>query len=195
MGELIKKSIPDIDSWLDTPQGRYVIDWEQARVDTLVSDLFGYNALQLGLPQVRLLQHNRIPLRQLAGEAGNVIPQTATLRLSTRTCTPETRERVLERIRAITAAQALSYGVTFEIREGPPGAVLVNDPDLTADCAEVAKRLLGEDQVIADGPTLMGSEDFAWMLQRCPGSYLFIGNGDGAHRGSYGNGMSHDAGP
>ncbi len=72
MEELIKKSIPDIDSWLDTPQGRYVIDWEQARVDTLVSDLFGYNALQLGLPQVRLLQHNRIPLRQLAGEAGNV---------------------------------------------------------------------------------------------------------------------------
>lgn len=113
-----------------------------------------------------------------AGEVGNVIPQTATLRVSTRTCTPETRELVLERIRAITAAQALSYGVTFEIREGPPGAVLVNDPELTADCAAIARQLLGEDKVITDGPTFMGSEDFAYYAQRKPGAYCFIGNGD-----------------
>ena len=113
-----------------------------------------------------------------AGEVGNVIPQTATLRVSTRTCTPETRELVLERIRAITAAQALSYDVTFEIREGPPGAVLVNDPELTADCAAIARQLLGEDKVITDGPTFMGSEDFAYDAQRKPVAYCFIGNGD-----------------
>ena len=65
-------SIPDIGNWLDTPQGRYVMAWEHARVDALVSDLFGYNALQLGLPRVRLLAQNRIPLRQTAGDAGNV---------------------------------------------------------------------------------------------------------------------------
>ena len=41
----------------------------------------------------------------------------------------------------------------------------------------------------------MGAEDFAYMLQARPGAYLFIGNGDGAHRGSYGSGLSHDAGP
>ena len=42
----------------------------------------------------------------------------------------------------------------------------------------------------------MGAEDFAYMLQARPGAYLFIGNGDGAHRGSYGgHGLSHDAGP
>lgn len=46
--------------------------WEQARVDALVTDLFGYNALQLGLPQYDLLAENRIPLRQLAGEYGKV---------------------------------------------------------------------------------------------------------------------------
>lgn len=70
--ELQKMSIPLIDDWLDTAQGRYVMDWEQAKVGTLVADLFGYNALQLGLPQCNLLAHNRIPLRQLAGETGKV---------------------------------------------------------------------------------------------------------------------------
>ncbi|MFZ4535551.1 class I SAM-dependent methyltransferase [Propionivibrio sp.] len=65
-------SIPGIDDWLHTPQGRYVMAWEQARVDAVVTDLFGYNALQLGLPQCNLLAHNRIPLRQVAGESGPV---------------------------------------------------------------------------------------------------------------------------
>ena len=46
--------------------------WEQARIDVLVTDLFGYNALQLGLPQYDLLAQNRIPLRQRAGESGHV---------------------------------------------------------------------------------------------------------------------------
>lgn len=46
--------------------------WEQTRIDAVVADLFGYNALQLGLPQYDLLAHNRIPLRQVAGESGPV---------------------------------------------------------------------------------------------------------------------------
>ena len=46
--------------------------WEQALIDATVVDLFGYHAIQLGLPQVDLLAQNRIPLRQLAGESGRV---------------------------------------------------------------------------------------------------------------------------
>ncbi len=46
--------------------------WEQAKVDALVTDLFGYNALQLGLPECNLLAQNRIPLRQFAGKSGRV---------------------------------------------------------------------------------------------------------------------------
>lgn len=65
-------SISGIDDWLATPQGRYVMSWEQDRIDSVVDDLFGYNALQLGLPQIQLLARNRIPLRQTAGESGNV---------------------------------------------------------------------------------------------------------------------------
>ena len=65
-------SNPGIDEWLQTAQGRYVMHWEMDRIDALVVDLFGYNALQLGLPQLDLLAHNRIPLRQVAGESGAV---------------------------------------------------------------------------------------------------------------------------
>ncbi len=114
----------------------------------------------------------------LAGDAGNVIPQTATLRLSIRSSAPETRKLVLDKVRAIAAAQAASFGVGHEIVEGPPGAVLVNDPVQTAECADVARALLGDDQVVMPGPTFMGSEDFAYYAQHKPGSYCFIGNGD-----------------
>ena len=116
----------------------------------------------------------------LAGDAGNVIPQTALLRLSIRSSSPTTRAFVLDRIRHITAAQSLSYGVEYEIREGPAGAVLVNDPGHTATCAAIAERILGADKVSTDGPTFMGSEDFAFFAARRPGTYCFIGNGDTA---------------
>ena len=114
----------------------------------------------------------------LAGDAGNVIPQTATLRLSTRTSAPETRQMVLGKIKSITAAIATAYGVSHEIKEGPPGAVLVNDPEQTEICAGIAKSLLGEEKVITQGPTFMGSEDFAFYAQQKPATYCFIGNGD-----------------
>ena len=114
----------------------------------------------------------------LAGDAGNVIPQSAILRLSVRTSRPETRQLVLDKIRTITAAQAASYGVAFRIREGSPGAVLVNDARQTEECAAVARALLGEDQIVMPGPTFMGSEDFAYYAQQRPGTYCFIGNGD-----------------
>ncbi|GBG01870.1 hypothetical protein AZSI13_11970 [Azospira sp. I13] len=65
-------SIPGLDDWLDSPQGRYVLAWEQKRVDALVADIFGFHAIQLGLPQVDYLRENRIPLRQKAGNIGIV---------------------------------------------------------------------------------------------------------------------------
>ena len=70
--ETQKMSNSEVDDWLLTPQGRYVMTWEQARVDSLVCDLFGYNALQLGLPQIDFLAQNRIPLRQSVGPCGPV---------------------------------------------------------------------------------------------------------------------------
>lgn len=64
--------MPGLNEWLGSPQGRYVAAWEQQRVDQYVADVFGFNALQIGLPQFDFLRSNRIPLRQKAGEAGAV---------------------------------------------------------------------------------------------------------------------------
>ncbi len=60
-------SIIDLTEWLRTPQGAYVAEWEQARHDHLVADLFGFNALQLGMCQRDLLRANRMPLRLCCG--------------------------------------------------------------------------------------------------------------------------------
>jgi len=114
----------------------------------------------------------------LSGNAGNMVSQSAILRLSIRTKTQSDRELVLDRIRSITKHQAESYGCKFEIREGVPGAVLVNDPEETRRAAEIAIQSFGEDQVIYPGPGFLASEDFAFMLQKKPGTYCFIGNGD-----------------
>ena len=112
-----------------------------------------------------------------AGEAGNVIAHTATLRFSIRTTTPEDRELVLGNVRRLIQTQAEGFGCTWEIREGVPGAVLVNDPTETKRAAEIARAAFGESNVFEDGPTFLGSEDFAFMLQERKGTYCFLGNG------------------
>lgn len=55
--------------WFETPPGRYLLAWEQARFDQAVADVFGYHALQLGLPQLDALRANRMPHRWLARDA------------------------------------------------------------------------------------------------------------------------------
>lgn len=67
--KLIAESLSE---WFATPQGSYVLAREQAYFDRTVSDIFGYNALQLGLPEQDFLRGNRMPLRFSAGnQAGN----------------------------------------------------------------------------------------------------------------------------
>lgn len=119
-----------------------------------------------------------------AGKANNVIPQSATLELSVRALDREVRARLEQRIKALITAQAESFGVTAQVDWRPGYAVLVNTPGQTAFAREVALELVGEERVTLQGPALSGSEDFAFMLERVPGSYLFIGNGDGDSAGA-----------
>jgi SAM-dependent methyltransferase len=72
MSEQIIGSV-GLSQWLPTPAGQYLLRWEQALTDELTVDWFGYHALQLGLPQLLALRHNRMPHRWLglpAGEPG-----------------------------------------------------------------------------------------------------------------------------
>lgn len=62
-----KAPIIDLAAWLQTPPGLHLLAWEQAQVDAVVADLFGFHALQLGMPELDGLQANRMPHRWLAG--------------------------------------------------------------------------------------------------------------------------------
>ncbi|GAB4468235.1 MAG: class I SAM-dependent methyltransferase [Burkholderiaceae bacterium] len=57
-----------LSEFLQSPPGRYVLDWEQQQLDTAVADIFGYHALQLGLPEIDALRENRMPLRFCASD-------------------------------------------------------------------------------------------------------------------------------
>ncbi|MEY8877540.1 MAG: class I SAM-dependent methyltransferase [Leptothrix sp. (in: b-proteobacteria)] len=61
-------SIIGIDDWLQTPPGRYLLAWEQAQLDRVVADVFGYHAVQLGWPALQGLRCNRMPHRWLLGD-------------------------------------------------------------------------------------------------------------------------------
>ena len=61
-----------LSEWCATPQGQYVLTREQAVFDRLVADIFGFNAVQLGLPQHNLLRDSRIPLHIKAGKESGV---------------------------------------------------------------------------------------------------------------------------
>jgi SAM-dependent methyltransferase len=72
--------------WLKTPPGRYLLAWEQAQLDRCVADVFGFHALQLGLPELDALRANRMPHRWLAADhqapamespQGGEVPQDA----------------------------------------------------------------------------------------------------------------------
>jgi hippurate hydrolase len=114
-----------------------------------------------------------------AGEAPNVIPETAEMRLSVRALKPEVRDHLQERITAVACGQAAVFGARAKVDYQRRYPVLVNDAAMTGLARQVALDWVGEDGLIADMQPLTGSEDFAFLLEKCPGSYLIIGNGDG----------------
>ncbi|MRS98897.1 amidohydrolase [Ralstonia pickettii] len=114
-----------------------------------------------------------------AGHANNVIPDSARLEVSVRALDRGVRDLLETRIRALVEAQAQSYCVQADIRYKRDYPVLVNSPAETAFARAVGEELVGADRVTPQGPAMTGSEDFAVMLEHCPGSYLLIGNGDG----------------
>jgi hippurate hydrolase len=119
-----------------------------------------------------------------AGQANNVIPALATLELSVRALDPQVRQLLEQRIKALVTAQAESFGVRAEVQWRQGYCVLVNHAAQTEFARQVALDLVGPERVTLNGPQLTGSEDFAFMLEKVPGSYLLIGNGDGDSAGA-----------
>jgi hippurate hydrolase len=114
-----------------------------------------------------------------AGSASNVIPSSAAMSLSVRALTPEIRHLLEVRITDLVNGQAASFGARADIDYQHCHPVLINHPEPTALAREVAREWLGEERLIDDLRPFTASEDFAFILEKCPGSYLVIGNGDG----------------
>ncbi len=119
----------------------------------------------------------------VAGKANNVIPASARLELSVRSLDREVRDLLQQRITHLVTAQAQSLGVLAHIDYKRDYPVLVNTAAETELARQVGTELLGAERITRQGRPLTGSEDFAFMLEHCPGSYFMIGNGAGEGTG------------
>jgi hippurate hydrolase len=114
------------------------------------------------------------------GEASNVIPDSVDLSLTIRSFDPAVRDRLEARVRAITLGLAAGYGARAELRYRRGMPALVNHAAETAFARDVAHAAFGPAGIETDFQPRMASEDFAYLLQARPGSFLFVGNGDSA---------------
>ncbi len=114
-----------------------------------------------------------------AGDAYNVIPQTARLSGTVRAFSMEVMALVERNMRRIAEGVAQSMGgrahVDFRVNFAPT----INDAEQAEFAASVCEELVGAAKVDRDPPLIMASEDFSFMLERVPGCYINIGNGDG----------------
>ncbi len=118
--------------------------------------------------------------RILSGDAYNVIPQTATLGGTVRTMKRETMTFVEQGMRRIVSGVAAGFGATAEVDFRLIFAPLVNHPTEFQAIADAAAELVGDDNVNRQQPPAQASEDFAFMLEKVPGAYINLGNGDSA---------------
>lgn len=120
-----------------------------------------------------------IPMFQ-AGHTDNVIPQTAHLRGTARSFNPKIRDLLEKRIVEVVEHTAKAFGAKATatyLRDYP---VVVNDEKAASFAAKVAGEIVGEGHVETASP-VMGAEDFAFMLEKRPGAFIFMGNGDTAN--------------
>ena len=114
-----------------------------------------------------------------AGDAYNVIPQTATLGGTARAFSREVMAQLEASIRRVAKGVAEALGATAEVDFRVLFAPTINDAAQAEFAASVCTELVGADKVERDPKPIMASEDFSFMLEQVPGCYLNIGNGVG----------------
>ncbi|MCO6417917.1 M20 family metallopeptidase [Siccirubricoccus sp. KC 17139] len=116
----------------------------------------------------------------VGGEAYNVIPETATISGTARFFSREVAQQIEEGLQRVAAGVAAGFGATARLDWRLIFAPTVNDAEATEAIAAAALELVGEAQVARDKPPGMGSEDFSFMMEKVPGAYIHVGNGEGA---------------
>ena len=117
-----------------------------------------------------------------AGDAINVVPETAFISGGVRTFDVAVTDLIEDRMRRIAQLTAEAHGASAHVTFERYYPATVNDAGQAAFAAQVAAEMVGSANVFADCEPTMGSEDFSYMLQVRPGAYIQIGNGDGSHR-------------
>ncbi len=111
-----------------------------------------------------------------AGNAGNIIPQTASMLGTIRTFDPKVREFIKKRVVEITSGIAAAFGGKANVVWQSGTQSLANDPALGEELAPEIVKVIGED-MLAPCPKIMGSEDFSEVCSRIPGLMVWIGTG------------------
>ncbi len=139
------EKLTGLTEWFQTPPGQYLLGWEQTQFDLAVADLFGYNAMQLGLPELQTLQANRMPHRWLAlpEELQSAVSQAAQADGSTGS--PQHL-----RVALVTDAAALPFpAATLDLVVLPHTLELSADPHQVL--REVERVLVPEGRVVISG--------------------------------------------
>jgi hippurate hydrolase len=111
------------------------------------------------------------------GSSDNVIPDELRMRGTARSFLPSVQDRIETRLREIATATATTYGATAEVEYERRYPSLHNDAECIALCADVARGIVGAENVNTDHDPGMGSDDFSFMSNRVPGGYVWIGSG------------------
>ena len=115
-----------------------------------------------------------------AGSTDNVIPQTALLRGTARSLTPQVRDLLERRLTDVVEGTARLHGAKAKLTYRRDYPVTRNHEPQTAFAASVAAEVVGGERVDTNVAPVMGAEDFSFMLEERPGAFIFVGNGDGA---------------
>ena len=150
--------------------------------DPVVAALGIANAIQTIVSRNNYSQDNLVvSITQIhTGSADNIVPDKAYLNGTVRTFDRAVQGMVIARLEGIVAGQAASYGVEAELIYNVGYPATINDADKTRFAADVACEIAGDDGVNANAGPEMGAEDFAFLLENRPGSYVFVGNGETA---------------
>lgn len=116
----------------------------------------------------------------VGGDAYNVIPQSAVISGTARAFKREVMALMETNMKRMAAGVAAGFGATAEVDFRVIFAPLINDEGRTTELADAAASLVGDSKVDRAKPPGMGSEDFSFMMEKVPGAYIQVGNGDSA---------------
>ena len=113
------------------------------------------------------------------GDAYNIIPNEIEIKGTVRCFSSKVQESIESQMEQITSSICSAYGANYELGYERRYPATINTAEEVTISEKVAKNISGDEMVHTSPTPSMGSEDFAFMLQERPGSYIWIGNGDG----------------